>query len=362
MAEGISPDDALRRVLAGELRLVDLRGRAEVLGSGAIEIAEPLADRQLLQVLAESGQPVALLCQRGVRSARLCAEVSDSSPVGVLNVAGGFDAWRKAGLPVSEPRTPFSARERERYLRHFALPEIGEAGQLKLRQASVLLVGAGGLGSPAALYLTAAGLGRIVIVDDDRGERSNLQRQVLHSETGIGCLKVDSASSRLHALNPDVMIETQPQRLGQENVDACVADVDLVIDGSDNFPTRYLLNAACLRHARPLVYGAVERFSGHLGLFAPGQPGQPCYRCLFPDSPGPGEAPNCAEAGVLGVMPGIVGTLQTLEALKLLLGLGDSLLGQLLIIDGLQMTFRKVQVRKDPECPDCGSGRGIAET
>ncbi|PKL95787.1 MAG: molybdopterin biosynthesis protein MoeB [Gammaproteobacteria bacterium HGW-Gammaproteobacteria-8] len=355
MAEQIAPEEAHRQALVGELRLIDLRDQAEVLASGVIEIAEPLADRPLPQLLAESRQAVALMCQRGVRSARLCAEAADSSPVRLLNVAGGFEAWRAAGLPVNEPRSPFSARERERYLRHFALPEVGEAGQLKLRRASVLLVGAGGLGSPAALYLAAAGLGRIVIVDDDRVERSNLQRQVLHAEAGIGQLKVDSASARLRALNPDIEIETRALRLGRDTVDACVADVDLVIDGSDNFPTRYLLNAACLRHARPLLYAAVERFSGQLGLFAPGRSGQPCYRCLFPDAPGPGEVPNCAEAGVLGVLPGIIGTLQTLEALKMLLGLGDSLLGQVLVVDGLQMSFRKIRVSPDPECPECGS-------
>jgi molybdopterin/thiamine biosynthesis adenylyltransferase len=276
-----------------------------------------------------------------------------------VNVTGGVEAWRRAGLPVRAPNSGFSESERERYLRHFVLPQVGETGQLKLRRASVLLVGAGGLGSPVALYLAAAGVGRIVLIDDDRVERSNLQRQVLHSEPAIGDLKVDSAHARLHELNPDIVVETRAARLARDNVDACIGDVDLVIDGSDNFPTRYLLNAACLRLARPLLYGAVERFSGQLGLFAPGRPQQPCYRCLFPEAPGPGEAPDCAEAGVLGVMPGVIGTLQSVEALKLLLGVGESLLGQVLIFDALEMTFRKIRIPPDPECPDCGpAGRG----
>lgn len=357
MAEQIAPDEALRRALAGELKLIDLRDRAEILEHGEIELAEPLAGRSLEQLLIEESLPLALLCQRGLRSARICDSVAGQAAVAVRNVAGGVDAWRLAGLPVQTPRSEFSARERERYLRHFALPQVGEAGQLKLRSSSVLLVGAGGLGSPVALYLAAAGVGRIILVDDDRVERSNLQRQVLHSEADIDNLKVDSARARLQALNPDVALECSSERLAPGNIDARVGDVDLVIDGSDNFPTRYLLNAACLRHDRPLLYGAVERFSGQLGLFRPGRPGQPCYRCLFPEAPGPGEAPDCAEAGVLGVIPGIIGTLQAVEALKLLLGIGDSLLGKVMIFEALEMAFRKVRVSPDPECPDCGPGR-----
>lgn len=355
MAEQVAPDEALRRALAGELRLIDLRDRAEILGHGEIELAEPLAGRSLEQLLNDAAGPVALLCQRGVRSASLCERAAGRAAVAVMNVAGGVEAWRLAGLPVRAPQSGFSERERERYLRHFVLPQVGEAGQLKLRRASVLLVGAGGLGSPVVLYLAAAGVGRIVIVDDDRVERSNLQRQVLHSEAGIGDLKVDSARARLHELNPDIVVETRAERLARDNVDACIGDVDLVIDGSDNFPTRYLLNAACLRLARPFLYGAVERFSGQLGLFAPGRPQQPCYRCLFPEAPRPGEAPDCAEAGVLGVMPGVIGTLQSVEALKLLLGVGESLLGRVMIFDALEMSFRKVRVAPDPECADCGT-------
>lgn len=355
MAEELSAIDAERRARSGKLLLVDLRTPAERLVDGAVALAQvPDSPERLREMVVHSALPVALLCRRGVRSRRLCTELQPAARVRLYSVAGGVEAWREAGLGLDPVESVFSPRERERYRRHFVLPQVGPSGQLRLKNARVLLVGAGGLGSPAALYLAAAGIGRIVIVDDDRVERSNLQRQVLHAEPDLGRLKVDSARERLQRLNPDVRIETGAERLGPHSVDAWLADADLVIDGSDNFPTRYLLNRACLRQRKPLIYGAVERFSGQVGVFFAGRPNQPCYRCLFPEPPSAEDAPNCAEAGVLGVLPGIIGALQANEALKLLLNIGDSLVGQVLFVDALGMNFRKVRVPPDPDCADCG--------
>jgi molybdopterin/thiamine biosynthesis adenylyltransferase len=237
---------------------------------------------------------------------------------------------------------------------------VGIAGQEALAAARVVLVGAGGLGSPVAFYLAAAGVGHIRLIDDDLVDRSNLQRQILHTEARIGVAKVDSAAEALSALNPRISIEKIRQRLLAVNVDALLADADVVVDGADNFPTRYLLSDACVRLRKPLVYGAVQRFEGQASVFDAGRRrGQsPCYRCLFPESPGPGEAPNCAEAGVLGVLPGLIGLIQATEVLKLILGLGQTLDGRLLHVDALSMRFRDVRLSPDPACPACGTGVG----
>ncbi|MGB0514239.1 MAG: molybdopterin-synthase adenylyltransferase MoeB [Wenzhouxiangellaceae bacterium] len=355
MADSISPGRARRLCDQGELRLFDLRRKHERL-TGMPVGAEAVAPEDLEQVLARHDhRPVALICESGQRSIRCCDQWRDRTPVTLINVEGGVAAWRAAGLPLALPDSPLSARERQRYLRHLALPDVGEAGQLKLRRARVLLVGAGGLGSPTALYLAAAGIGHLGLIDDDVVERSNLQRQVLHDETGLGRPKVESAHARLGALNPDIRIEIHRRRLDDDNVDSLVGAHDIVVDGSDNFPTRYRVNRACARHRRPLVYGAVEQFSGQVGIFAAGDGVQPCYRCLFPSAPAPEDAPNCAEAGVLGVLPGLIGMLQATEVIKLCLELGEPLIGRVLMVDALGMRFRTFRVERDPECPDCAA-------
>jgi sulfur-carrier protein adenylyltransferase/sulfurtransferase len=253
----------------------------------------------------------------------------------------------------------FSPDELLRYARHLTLPEVGAAGQARLKAARVLLIGAGGLGSPAALYLAAAGVGTLGIVDGDVVDASNLQRQVLHDSHGIGRLKTDSAVERLHALNPFVAIEPIPERLTSANAREVIGRYDLVLDGSDNFPTRYLVNDACVLEHRPLVYGSIFRFSGQLSVFA--TPDGPCYRCLFAEPPPPELVPSCADAGVLGVLPGLVGSMQALEAIKWILGIGQSAVGRLMLIDALALRFREIVVRRDPACAICGDHPTIHE-
>jgi adenylyltransferase/sulfurtransferase len=248
---------------------------------------------------------------------------------------------------------PLSPDELRRYARHLSLPEFGLAGQERLARGSVLLVGAGGLGSPAALYLAAAGVGRIGIVDGDRVDASNLQRQVLHGSADIGRAKTDSAAARLHDLNPHVRVETFETTLTSANALQVLRGWDVVVDGSDNFPTRYLVNDACVLLGVPLVYGSVHRFEGQASLFHVGD--APCYRCLFPEPPSPGTVPSCAEAGVLGVLPGLIGTIQATEAIKLLAGIGHTLAGRLLLVDALRMQMQTVVVKRDPACPACGT-------
>jgi sulfur-carrier protein adenylyltransferase/sulfurtransferase len=260
------------------------------------------------------------------------------------------------------PRSPVSAltpEETLRYARHLILPEVGPAGQTRLKESRVLLVGAGGLGSPAGLYLAAAGIGTLGLVDFDVVDATNLQRQVLHGTSDIGRLKLDSARDRLGEINPHVHVENYPVRLTSANASEILRDYDVVVDGTDNFPTRYLVNDACVLLGKPYVYGSVFRFEGQNSVFA--TPNGPCYRCLFAEPPPPGLVPSCAEGGVLGVVPGIVGTIQTMETIKLLLDLGETLAGRLLICDALHMSFRELRLRRDPECPVCGDAPTIRE-
>lgn len=247
--------------------------------------------------------------------------------------------------------------ERERYSRHLVLPEVGEEGQRKLKSARVLVIGAGGLGSPVLLYLTAAGVGQIGVLDFDRVDLSNIQRQIVHSSHSVGRAKVESARESLEAVNPGVKIHPLESRLDPSNALKIFTPYDLVIDGSDNFQTRYLVNDACVLLGKPCVYGSVQRFEGQVSVFWPGK--GPCYRCLFPQPPPAGEIPSCAEAGVLGVVPGIIGSLQALEALKIILGRGNSLIGRLLVFDGLTLRFREVKLKRDPACPVCGNAPTI---
>jgi len=256
-------------------------------------------------------------------------------------------------MDASRPLPDLTREEHQRYARHLILPEVGLEGQRRLKGARVLLVGAGGLGSPVALYLTAAGVGHLTVVDPDVVDASNLQRQVLHGTRDVGRPKLDSARDRLRDLNPGVRVEGEVARLDRHNALELVRAHDLVVDGTDNFATRYLVNDACVLTGRPNVYGSVFRFEGQASVFC--VPGGPCYRCLFPEPPPPGSVPSCAEGGVLGVLPGLVGMVQATEALKLLLGAGETLVGRLLLVDALEMEFRQVKVRPDPRCPACGT-------
>jgi len=305
------------------------------------------------------GRALVLYCARGNRSLRAAEALSQQGFEGVVSVAGGIQAWEQAGFPVELP-AGLDEEQRKRYSRHLLIPEIGLAGQRRLLDASVLLVGAGGLGSPAALYLAAAGVGRIGIVDDDVVDESNLQRQVLHSTAALGEPKVDSATRRLGELNPDVEVVPYRERLTPENVDRVLDEGwEVIVDGADNFPTRYLLNDASVWHDLPIVHGSIFRFEGQVTVFAPGS--GPCYRCLFPEPPPPELAPSCAEGGVLGVLPGVIGSIQGSETLKLVLGVGRPLVGRLLLYDALEGSFDEVEVRRDPACPVCGESPTITE-
>ena len=291
-----------------------------------------------------------VMCVEGIRSLRLVKQLHAKGFTGFSSVEGGFLAWQAAGLPIRSPAIQ-GEEQAQRYARHLVMPQVGPHGQGKLLDSSVLLAGLGGLNSPAALYLAAAGVGRLGLLDDDRVERSNLQRQIIHGEASLGAGKPLSASQRIADLNPDVATVIIQRRLNEDNAEELLQGWDLVIDGTDNFPARYALNDACNRLSIPLVYGAVMRFQGQVSVFD----GSPCFRCLMPESPPEQDIPGCSEAGVLGVMPGIVGTLQASEAIKLLLGLGRPLSGRLLMIDALNMEFRETRIRRKPDCPTCGT-------
>ncbi len=252
-----------------------------------------------------------------------------------------------------------SREEIQRYSRHLLLPDVGMSGQMKLKRASVLLVGVGGLGSPVALYLAAAGVGRLGLVDADVLDETNLQRQVLYAAAGVGRPKTELARERLLALNPDLQVEVFQQRLTSENALTIMGDFDIVVDGTDNFPTRYLVNDACVLLKKPNVYGSIFRFEGQASVFC--TPEGPCYRCMFPQPPPPGMVPGCAEAGVLGILPGNIGLIQATEVVKLIVGLGRSLVGRLLLYDALAMEYREVRLHKDPACPVCGENPEIRE-
>ena len=324
---------------------------------GALAVPRAALEAEPARWLPDPDAEVLLVCGSGRRS-RLAAEaLAVRGYRRLASVAGGMEAWRGAGLPVG----PGAGDDDflERYSRHLRLPQVGVEGQRRLEAAKVLVVGAGGLGSPSAFYLAAAGVGTLVLVDDDVVDRSNLQRQILHTEAGIGTPKVESAARALAALNPRTRIDARRERLVAGNVEALLSDVDVVLDGADNFPVRYLLSDACVRLGKPLVHGAVHRFEGQVSVFDAGRMrgAAPCYRCLFPEPPAPEDAPNCAEAGVLGVLPGVIGLLQATEVLKLLLGIGEPLRGRLLQFDALKMRFRETRLAPDPDCAVCAPGR-----
>jgi molybdopterin/thiamine biosynthesis adenylyltransferase/rhodanese-related sulfurtransferase len=318
---------------------------------GALTIPRGFLEARIETTVPDKTQPLLVYCAGGARSAFAAKTLQELGYQRVVSLAGGFAAWKAAGLPWVVP-PQWSAAQRRRYSRHFLLPEVGEAGQQQLLAARVLLVGAGGLGSPAGLYLAAAGVGTLGIVDDDVVDESNLQRQVLHTTERIGQPKVESAKQTISALNPDVNVVLHPTRLTKENVLDLVGQYDIVLDGSDNFATRYLINDACVLLGKPNVHGSIFRFEGQASTFVAGQ--GPCYRCLFPEPPPPDLAPNCAEAGVLGVLPGVIGMIQATEVIKLILGIGEPLIGRLLTYDALGATFRELKLHRDPDCPMCG--------
>jgi molybdopterin/thiamine biosynthesis adenylyltransferase/rhodanese-related sulfurtransferase len=342
----------------GEVLLLDVR-EADENEQGAIPGSVFLPRGQLeFQVegrLTDKSAPIVVYCAGGVRSAFAAQTMQAIGYTDVTSMVGGFNRWKDEGRPWATPKT-LSAEQRNRYQRHLLLPEVGDAGQLKLLDSKVLLLGAGGLGSPAALYLAAAGVGTIGIIDMDVVDASNLQRQILHNLDRIGERKVDSAKKTLTAMNPDVNVVTYDVRLGADNVLEIISGYDVIVDGTDNFPTRYLVNDAALIAGIPVVHGSIFRFEGQVTVFDPYK--GPCYRCMIPEPPPPELAPSCAEAGVLGVLPGIVGSIQALEAIKLILGLGETLVGRLLNFDALEESFRTYKVRRDPACPACGPEAG----
>lgn len=363
------PVDEAHRLAGPGRPLYDVRPAHER-AAGDPAGSVPITIESLVQRCADDPAVAALggllICSEGVRSLEAARRLQAAGIGGFVSVQGGFTAWRQAGLPVRAP-AGFDPVQAERYARHLVMPQVGPEGQKRLRRARVLLVGLGGLNAPAALYLAAAGVGSLGLCDPDRVERSNLQRQVVHAESSIGRNKAQSAQARIADLNPDVETERLEFSVHAGNADELVRAWDIVLDGTDNFEARYALNDACLRHGRPLVYGAVMRFQGQVSVFcsdglrAPaGNPARrpPCFRCLLPEPPPAREALSCAEAGVLGVLPGIVGTLQASEALKLALGIGRSLAGRLLLVDALTMNFREARVPRRDDCASCGRGAG----
>jgi molybdopterin/thiamine biosynthesis adenylyltransferase/rhodanese-related sulfurtransferase len=319
---------------------------------GALHVPRSFLESRIESAVPDRDRPIVVYCAVGNRSAFATRTLEELGYSDVRNLAGGYVDWKRNGLPTQLPRS-LDAERRARYSRHLLIPEVGEEGQLRLLDARVLLVGAGGLGTPASLYLAAAGVGRLGIVDEDVVDASNLQRQIIHSTERLGEPKVASAKRTIEALNPDVEVVAYEERLTSENIDRILADGwDVIVDGADNFPTRYLVNDASVWSDIPVVHGSIYRFEGQVTVFKPNE--GPCYRCLFPSPPPPELAPSCAEGGVLGVLPGIIGSLQANEALKLALGIGDPLIGRLLLFDALETRWDEMRVRKNPDCPVCG--------
>jgi sulfur-carrier protein adenylyltransferase/sulfurtransferase len=340
----------------GKPALIDVREpdeHAQGAIPGAQHIPRGFLEQRIERAVANREQPVVLYCQSGTRSVLSARSLAELGYTNVKSLAGGFTAWKRAGLPWE---TPIALRpdQEARYSRHTLIPEVGVTGQLKLLASKVLCIGAGGLGSPSSMYLAAAGIGTIGVIDDDVVDASNLQRQILHSTERLGRPKVDSAEQTLRGLNPDVKVNKHATRINSENALELIRGYDVIIDGADNFATRYLVNDSALKLGKPVVHASIFRFEGQITVFPAN--GSPCYRCLYPQPPPAEEAPSCAEAGVLGVLPGIMGVLQATEAIKLVLGLGETLAGRLLVYDALKTRFRELKLRRDPKCPTCGDG------
>jgi molybdopterin/thiamine biosynthesis adenylyltransferase/rhodanese-related sulfurtransferase len=336
--------------------LIDVREQDEVdqgIIPGAIHIPRGYLEMRIEETVRDRDAPLVVYCAGGVRSLFGAEALTELGYRDVVSMAGGFSGWKAAGLPWRVPQA-LTPDQRRRYSRHLLIPEVGEEGQRKLLDAKVLLVGAGGLGSPAALYLAAAGVGTLGVVDDDVVDDSNLQRQVIHTTDRLGIAKAESARIAIESINPDVEVVKHETRLDKSNVLEIFSQYDVILDGTDNFATRYLINDATVLLNKPNVHGSIFRFEGQATTFIPYE--GPCYRCLFPTPPPPELAPSCAEAGVLGLLPGMVGMIQATETAKLILGIGEPLVGRLLTYDALGMEFRELRLSRDPECPMCGPG------
>lgn len=338
----------------GSVVLIDCR-EPEEFARGVIPGASLVPRGSIESAVARAGlaqdAPIVIYCASGARSALAARTLHEMGYTSATSLAGGIQRWMMEGGTVEVSNGGLTAEQADRYARHLMLPEVGEKGQRKLLESKVMVIGAGGLSSPAALYLAAAGVGTIGIVDFDLVDASNLQRQILHSTERVGAPKVESARRTLNAINPDVEIIAHRARIDASNAESLLEGYDVIVDGSDNFPTRYLINDASLRLGIPVAHGSIFRFDGQASFFVPYQ--GPCYRCIFPEAPPPELAPNCAEAGVLGVLPGIIGSIQATETIKHLLGIGESLNGRLLVYDALDQSFTEVKARRRPDCPAC---------
>jgi molybdopterin/thiamine biosynthesis adenylyltransferase/rhodanese-related sulfurtransferase len=363
--------DALLRDLRGQMREIDVAGLSETLravklidvreadehAQGAIPgstwIPRGFLEQKIDRAVGDRAAAVVVYCASGNRSLFAARTLGELGYTNVRSLAGGFTAWKRAGLAWETPLA-LRADQETRYSRHVLLPEVGVAGQMKLLAAKVACIGAGGLGSPSSMYLAAAGIGTLGMIDDDIVDASNLQRQILHGTDRLGRPKVDSAEETLRRLNPDVRVDKHRARITSHNAIDLLGRYDVIIDGADNFATRYLVNDVALKLGKPVIHASIFRFEGQLTVFPAN--GSPCYRCLYPQPPPPEEAPSCAEGGVLGVLPGTMGVLQATEAVKLILGLGTTLAGRLLVYDALAAKFRELALRRDPKCPTCGDG------
>jgi molybdopterin/thiamine biosynthesis adenylyltransferase/rhodanese-related sulfurtransferase len=360
----VALDELKRRLDAKEpITLLDVREKEEYRAGfipGAVSIPRGFLEIQVEGRLPDKNAKIVAYCAGGTRSALAAKTLAELGYTNVETANPGFVRWKDLGYPMDTP-PQLTEAQRDRYSRHILLPEVGEVGQAKLLKSKVLLIGAGGLGSPAGLYLAAAGVGTLGLVDADTVDASNLQRQVLHATSRVGMPKVESAEKVLKDLNPDVKVVGYKERLNSENVERLFSDYDVIVDGTDNFPTRYLVNDASVFLGKPVSHGSIFRFDGQLTTFVPesaakklGIEAGPCYRCLYPEPPPPHLAPSCQEAGVLGILPGVIGLLQATETVKLLLGRGEPLVGRLLTYDSLKMKFRELKLRRSPECPVCG--------
>lgn len=343
-------------------KLVDVREADECekgIIPNAVQIPRGFLELRIEDKIPNKQEEIIIYCAGGTRSALAAKSLQELGYTQVRSMSGGYSAWAGQGFPTQIKRS-LTKLQRERYARHILMPEVGEEGQVKLLDAKVFVVGAGGLGSPCAYYLAAAGIGTLGIIDHDVVDRSNLQRQILHNEERVGHPKVESAKQTLKLLNPDIQIISYNEKLSRDNILNLIKDYDIIVNGCDNFPTRYLVNDACVFTKKPLVDGSIFRFDGQVTVFNSAT-GGPCYRCLYPEPPPPDMAPSCQEAGVFGALPGIVGTAQTVEVLKLILGKGQSLNGRLLTFDALAMKFKELKIRRDPSCPVCGDHPSIKE-
>jgi molybdopterin/thiamine biosynthesis adenylyltransferase/rhodanese-related sulfurtransferase len=366
--------DALLRDLRSKTPEIDVQGLASALEAGpkptiidcresdenaagmipgTVWIPRGKLEQKIEKEVADRAAPIVIYCASGNRSLFAQRTLEELGYTNVKSLAGGFSGWKRAGLPWEMPAALRPDQE-TRYSRHTLLPEVGVAGQQKLLASKVVCIGAGGLGSPSSMYLAAAGVGTLGLIDDDIVDASNLQRQILHGTDRLATPKVDSAERTLKNLNPDVSVVKHRARITSANAIELLGRYDVIVDGADNFATRYLVNDVALRLGKPVIHASIFRFEGQITVFPAN--GSPCYRCLYPQPPPPEDAPSCAEGGVLGVLPGIMGVLQATEAIKLILGLGETLAGRLLVYDALKTRFRELKLRRDPKCPTCGDG------